>query len=664
MKGLIPSVFAIFAMLTLTFGFLQLNAQSNLENTSNQEVKNLSAFAKSFGYVRFFYPNARTEDFNWDAFLVYGIQQVKSPKSDNELQSVLSDLFSPIAPYAIFSNDENTPLKVNPISQGDSIRFWQHCAFSIGENSGAKFEGNDIKILVSTAFDSSKMIKPNNPLLQDQVQFDQINYFNSNKYYYPENFRHHYNPEIKNEYILEKQPNPSQSFSSKLANNLWIKMPIVLDHREAEHLNQEAKFQEFSKTIEEFYADEKAIFQENDVWYADFILTWNAIHHLYPYRKRSERMFDFQSSEQLALGLKHISSNTDKKAASLTAVKNYVSLFRDGHARVFRFRTPDLENQNANQPKRVWSWLPFYRIYSQGKVYVLKSFDPKIKNGDEILEINNKEVSDLLESAINRRVGSPQSKLINAVNSLGSLINASTGVVKLKRANEILTVEVNTIPPKEYTKHFNNPFEHKAFEYPAPKTIYINPSLLSQGDLSEKLDEILEAEHLIFDLRDYPQSLRDIFEHLPVEGGLFKGLISSYPLNMYPNQEQRHHIWQSALIVPKKPFIKAKITVLIGSSIPSTTRSRGETFASNFKYAGATLIGDSNSVGASGGIDSFTTPGRIQILLTTSYTVRQNGEEMQTVGIVPDILVKQNLDGLKEGKDQVYEAALKRIKQE
>lgn len=659
-------VFVVFIIFNLLVTSLELNAQSNTNNVYSQEVKNLEAFAKSYGYIRFFYPNTLTKDFNWDAFLVYGIQKVKDVKTDNQLKIVLSNLFSPIAPYVIFDNKESSPLKVKSISDGDNITFWQHSSLSIGENMGAKSGGYDIKILVTTTFDSSKIIKPNSPFLQDKVQFEHINYSNSNKYYFPDNYPHKYDPEINNKHILKKQPNPSQPFSSKLSNNLWITMPIVLDYQEAKHKAQKVEIAAFSKVLEKFYSNENAIYQQNDIWYADFILAWNAIHHLYPYRKRSERMFDFRSSKQLVLGLKQISDATNKKSTALTAVKHYVSLFQDGHARVIRLRTPDVKNQNSNNPKKVFSWLPFYRIFSQGKIYVLKSFDPKIKSGDEILEVNNEKVSTIIDNKIKKGVGSPQAKLLKAVNGVGSLINTSKGTVKLKRDDKILTVEVNSILPKKYIKHFYNPFEHKPFEYPNPKTIYINPSLTSPEILNQKLDEIFKAEYLIFDLRDYPNSLKAVFEHLPIANSLSfgKSLILSDPLNMYPNQEQLYHIWKSSLTITKKPFINAKIFVLIGSSIPSSTRSRGETFASYFKYAGATLIGDSNSKGAAGGIDWFTTPGKIRIDLTTSYTVRQNGEEMQSIGITPDILVKHTLEGLKEGKDQVYEATLKRIQKE
>lgn len=649
MNKLIYNILFVVILLGSFVESFNLQAQPKMQKNASREVKNLTVFAKSYGYIRFFYPNIQTENFNWNAFLMYGVQQVRNLKTDEELKGKLSDLFASIAPYTMFSNYEKRDLKLKSISQGDSITFWQHSSFSIGENLGVKSEGNDLKILVTTEFDSTKTIQVNSPFLKDDVQFEFIDYLNFNKYFYPENFR----PlKLSTEIILEKHPDPSETFSYKLTDNLWITMPIVLSNQEAKHLAQKAQIEEFSSMLEQYYSEKKLHYQEEDIWYADFILVWNAFHHLYPYRKRSEEKFKFQSSDQLKIGLNDIFNSKDKKTSSLKVIKHYVSLFQDGHANVTR---PQTQDENGNKTKAVQSWLPFYRIYSQGKVYVLRSFDPKIKSGDEVLEINGKEASVLIDSKIKNEVASPQLNLWNAVNTIGALVNAPKAEVKLKRDDEVVTIEVNTISQKDYFQHFRNPFEHEPFEYPKPGTIYINPSFVSSKDLYDKLDELLQAEHLIIDLRVYPNSLKAIFDHLQVGQGLGKGLIISSPLNMYPNQDQKFHIWQSALTIPKQPHIKAKISVLVSSA----TMSRGETFASYLKYAGSTLIGDGNTAGASGGINWFTTLAGTKIWLTTSYAVRQNGEEMQSIGITPDILVKYSLEGLKKGRDQLYEAALK-----
>ncbi len=650
MKRQTCKVIAILLLLNLSGGFQEISAQAN----PDQEVKNLAAFAKAYGYVRFFYPNAQTRDFNWDAFLVYGVEQVRDLKTTDELKAGLSDLFSHIAPYASFTAVENSTLEVRQIFQGDSITFWQHAAFSIGENMGAKSDGNNIRVLVTAAHDSTKIIQADSPLLADRVQPEFVAYSNFNKYYYPDNFRPR---PYGNRYVLDIQPNPSVPFSSKLIDDLWITMPIALDREEAKHLRQNSGMRQFSNVMQEFDAKEKSELEEENIWYADFILAWNAFHHLYPYRKRSERMFGFSSSEQLTIGLGQISNSTDKKSTSYAVVKNYVTSFQDGHANVSRQQNQKKNNQDTKAPKRVRSWLPFYRTYAEGKIYVLRSFDPKIKRGDQLLAINDKDITAILDTQVKNQKATPQLNLISAVNTVGSLFDTSEAEVRLKRGDEILTVKVNTLSQKEYFKHFRNPYGHKPIEFPVPGTVYINPTLASQEDFENSWDKIIAAKHLIFDLRLYPNSLRKIFNHLPVDQGLGKGLIISSPLNMYPNQKLQHHIWHSALTVSKEPFINAEISVLVAR----TTMSRGETFASYLKYAGATLIGDGNTAGASGGLDWFTTPGNIKIFLTASYTVREEGEEMQSVGITPDILVILSVDGLMAGKDQVYEAALKRV---
>ena len=669
MKSQITKAFSIsILLLTLFYGVQNVNAQSSSEETYNQEVENLAAFAKSYGYIRFFYPNEQTKDFNWDAFLVYGTKKVRNLETDEELKNSLEELFSPIAPHAVFSSNENEELSIKPIAQGDSISFWQHSSFSLGENMGAKSGGSFIKLLVTTEFDSTRVIQADSPFIGDEVHYEHIDYRNDARFYYPDNFRDHYNQEAGVKQILGKQPDPSEPFSSELIDNLWITMPVVLTKQEGQHHATKADVEIFSEELESFYAEEEAIFQANDIWYADFILVWNAYHHFFPYRKSSEEAFKFSSSEQLCIGLDQISDAADKKDTAYHVVRNYVSLFQDGHANVRRYRTPEVKEQNAETQNIEKSWLPFYRIASHGKVYVMRSFDPLIKNGDEILEIDDTDISDLLEQEVTRRVSSPQYNLLNAIGTIGYFINTSEVKVKFKRDGKVLTVMVKTIPApaKEYFEYRTNPYKHEPIEYPDSNTVYINLALISSDKISQNFDRVLNAAHLIIDLRGYPNSYstRQIFEHLPVEEGLGKGLIINTPLIMYPNQEYRYNIWSSSLKVPKKPFINAEISVLVSNSIPSGTRSRGETFASYFKYAGATLIGDSNTAGASGGIDWFTTPGKIRVNLTTSYTVRQNGEEMQSIGITPDILIKHTPERLKAGKDQLYEAALERIQNE
>ncbi|GEM_PF-592278 len=65
---------------------------------SKRQMRNLEAFTKLYGYIRFFYPSDEAQTVDWDKFAVYGTRQVMEARNDRELQKTLKDLFLPIAP--------------------------------------------------------------------------------------------------------------------------------------------------------------------------------------------------------------------------------------------------------------------------------------------------------------------------------------------------------------------------------------------------------------------------------------------------------------------------------------------------------------------------------------------------------------------------------------
>src|SRR5271157_3427529 len=61
-------------------------------------ITNLRAFARLYGYVRFFHPSDEASAIDWDRFAILGSRKAKEAQSPAELRAVLDDLFHPIAP--------------------------------------------------------------------------------------------------------------------------------------------------------------------------------------------------------------------------------------------------------------------------------------------------------------------------------------------------------------------------------------------------------------------------------------------------------------------------------------------------------------------------------------------------------------------------------------
>jgi C-terminal processing protease CtpA/Prc len=101
-----------------------------------QEIQNLRAFAKLYGYVRYFHPSDEASQIDWDKFVIYGVEKAKNTTNRLELKSVLEELFLPIAPtIQIFNSSESPPKpKVQPLEDTSGLKVvaWQHKGLGSG----------------------------------------------------------------------------------------------------------------------------------------------------------------------------------------------------------------------------------------------------------------------------------------------------------------------------------------------------------------------------------------------------------------------------------------------------------------------------------------------------------------------------------------------------
>lgn len=72
-------------------------------------IKNIQAFARLYGYIRFFHPSDEATQVNWDRFAVYGVKEVATAATTTELKETLERLFLPIAPSLILYLTEENP---------------------------------------------------------------------------------------------------------------------------------------------------------------------------------------------------------------------------------------------------------------------------------------------------------------------------------------------------------------------------------------------------------------------------------------------------------------------------------------------------------------------------------------------------------------------------
>jgi hypothetical protein len=188
----------------------------------------------------------------------------------------------------------------------------------------------------------------------------------------------------------------------------------------------------------------------------------------------------------------------------------------------------------------------------------------------------------------------------------------------------------------------------------APGILYVDLTRASDADLAAADELMAEADGVIFDMRGYPRS-SGVFDLLPrltlqqVHTDVFLWPIRSGPSERFVRYED-----VTGDIDPIAPHINAPIAVLIdGRAI-----SAAETFLGVIEeYHLGALVG-SATAGTNGNNLSFVVPGGITIGMTGLLVTNHDGSPHHGVGVVPTIPVERTIEGVRNGEDEVLEAAI------
>ena len=121
------------------FTFLSSCKTVQISSGESQEIQNLRAFAKLYGYVKYFHPSDEASAIDWDKFAIYGVKKVKNAKDREELKVILEELFLPVGPtiqiYSVDERPRNFKETLQKDTNGLKVVAWQHLGFGLGNRS-------------------------------------------------------------------------------------------------------------------------------------------------------------------------------------------------------------------------------------------------------------------------------------------------------------------------------------------------------------------------------------------------------------------------------------------------------------------------------------------------------------------------------------------------
>ncbi|MGE8514895.1 MAG: S41 family peptidase [Chryseobacterium culicis] len=372
---------------------------------------------------------------------------------------------------------------------------------------------------------------------------------------------------------------------------------------------------------------------------------WNYVEYFFPYKYETDQNWNDVLSEMIP---KFLMIDNDENFHLTLA--ELVTKTDDSHAFI-----SSKEIQLHQYGKRK---VPVEYSYAEGKLVVIKINNTRSRNssplhtGDIIYDIDGKTIPQMINNL---------GKYVPASNSWGKVSkikdkllfsNNDSISVKIEREGQNLEIKAKTYLVKDiFHEKIVAPQKWKFID-DEKKTGYVNMGMIEKEDLDEMYRELKSTKSIIFDIRNYPKQTIIPLSYLllpePTVYYQFTFPDTSYPGKFYSRKNVTGR---------KNPeYYKGNVIVLVDEN----TQSQAETTTMMFKQHPKAKIIGSNTSGANGDVVMFKIAD-LDTRFTGLGAYYPDGRETQRIGIIPDILVKPSVEGLKNGKDEVLEKALEYI---
>ncbi|HYG62426.1 MAG TPA: S41 family peptidase, partial [Thermoanaerobaculia bacterium] len=207
---------------------------------------------------------------------------------------------------------------------------------------------------------------------------------------------------------------------------------------------------------------------------------------------------------------------------------------------------------------------------------------------------------------------------------------------------------------------------------PAGDTVRILPGNLGYADLTRltppevdgMFERLRDTRAIIFDMRGYPNGTAwpiapRIHTRDTRNAATFRrALVSAF------NEEEAEGAFAFSQPVPKDPRGLPRYTRPTVMLIDERAISQSEHSGLLFEAANGTRFIGTATAGANGDVTNFTLPGGITVAFTGHDVRHADGRQLQRVGLTPHVEAAPTRKGLREGKDEVLERAVRFLEEE
>jgi C-terminal processing protease CtpA/Prc len=275
--------------------------------------------------------------------------------------------------------------------------------------------------------------------------------------------------------------------------------------------------------------------------------------------------------------------------------------------------------------------------------------------GDAITELDGVPVAALIDAWMSYYSASNEAARLRDVGRSMTAGACGTASIAIRRDNRELKFTVKRLP---LTPNDFGPGTHDlpgpTFRLLSKDVAYLKLSSVKSSDATHYVEQALGTKGLIIDIRNYPSDFM-VFSL----GSLLVDAETPFarPTVGDLSNPGAFHWMNPVSLRPANPHYSGKIVILVDEA----SKSQAEYTAMAFRAANGALVVGSTTAGADGNVSPFALPGGLSTMISGIGVFYPDKAPTQRIGIVPNVEVKPTIAGIRSGRDEVLEEALRQI---
>ena len=275
-----------------------------------------------------------------------------------------------------------------------------------------------------------------------------------------------------------------------------------------------------------------------------------------------------------------------------------------------------------------------------------------LKIGDVITELDGVPVPKLIRDWTPYYADSNEASRLRDIAAFmtrGACDESSIGV---RREGQDIKLKTERLPPDIGPGWHDLPGE--TFRRLSDEVAYLKLSSVKIADASHYIEAAAGTKGLIIDIRNYPsQFVVFALGSLLVE---HETPFARFTVGELSNPGAFH--WTEPVsLSPQKPHYSGKAVILVDE----ISQSQAEYTAMAFRAAPHAVVVGSATSGNDGNVSPIALPGGVRAMISGIGVFYPDKRPTQRIGIVPDVEVRPTIAGIRAGRDEVLEEALRQI---